>query len=73
MERRVNIHADGRLVYTGILPLAARRLEMDERVLTIYLDKGPLDVRTKQPRGNIVDGVYYPIPKARTYVARWRD
>jgi hypothetical protein len=73
MERAVNIYADGRLVYTGSLSLAAQRLSVSPNVLEHLLDVGPTDFRRAQPRFVQSDGVEYPIPRARKYVAQWRD
>lgn len=76
MDRVVNIYSDGRLVYTGSLELAARRLNVTPDILEHTLDNGPAEFaefRKAQPRYNVVDGFEYQIQRARKYIARWRD
>lgn len=72
MDRVVNIYADGKLAYTGILELAARRLNMRPDVLEDLLDDGPTDFRGAQPRSIEVGEWTIPIKRARKYVAQWR-
>lgn len=67
----VNIYAGGRLAYTGLLSLAAVRLDISERALVLSIDNSLAIAQPQQPRFyQTPDGRW---PRARTYRAKWRD
>jgi hypothetical protein len=69
-ERIVNIHADGKLAYTGYLSRAAKRCDLTVAALTVCINKRA-NLLAQQPRIDFVnaEGKTAARPKAAEYIA----